>query len=134
VVAALALGCEAPTGTEPVTSLTPPDASPELSANPVVHFVSAGSPDACDGLHVVENGAVIGGVVKHGSYEGDDYTGERGVTAVFDNGTTPEDPPDQISFMFFGDYVCTNLDPDLFVQEGLSVSLRAYSSRSFVRA
>lgn len=143
-IAALALGCQAPTGTEPTTSFTLPDPAAAPTAN-VVHKVSAGGDDICeafglkpgcdgnfsltaiqkadgtvsgqwqdvfagggngvhvdvDCLHVVGNWAVIGGVVTHGSVGGTDFTGARALTAVVDNGTSQQDPPDQISFSFF---------------------------------
>ena len=53
---------------------------------------------AVDCVNVVENGAVIGGVITHGFIGGVDVSGLRAVTAVVDNGTSANDPPDQLSF------------------------------------
>jgi hypothetical protein len=48
------------------------------------------------------NAAIIGGVIKHGSWFGVDVSGQRAVTKVVDNGKSANDPPDQISYSYFG--------------------------------
>ncbi len=58
-----------------------------------------------DCLNVAENGAVIGGEITHGTALGLDVTGRRALTAVVDNGTSADDPADQMSFSFFTDSV-----------------------------
>jgi hypothetical protein len=57
---------------------------------------------AVDCLKIVGNAAVIGGVITHGNFLGDDVSGQAAITAVVDNGTSANDPPDQHSFGFFG--------------------------------
>lgn len=54
-----------------------------------------------DGLGVDGNTAVIGGVITKGTSGGTDVSGQRILTAAVDNGTTADDPPDQISFSYF---------------------------------
>ncbi len=56
---------------------------------------------AVDCMNVVENWAVIGGVITHGTAGGVDVSGQYAITVVVDNGTSSNDPPDQISFSFF---------------------------------
>lgn len=69
-----------------------------------------------DCLNVVDNGAVLGGVITAGRGPGGtDLTGLRATTAVVDNGTSAKDPPDQMSFSFFpNDADCTTLSPSNF--------------------
>ena len=71
---------------------------------------------AIDCLNVVGNGAVVGGVITHGTFEGVDVSGQRALTAVVDNGTSANGPPDQLSFSFFptGGASCTNFVPGNF--------------------
>ncbi len=62
-----------------------------------------------DCMNIVDgNFAIIGGVITHGTAGGVDVSGQRAVTAVVDNGTSKNDPPDQLSFSFIG-AVATNL-------------------------
>jgi hypothetical protein len=69
-----------------------------------------------DCLNVVGNGAVIGGVITNGQAGGVDVSGQRALTAVVDNGTSSNDPADQISFSFFPfpNMSCTQLVPGNF--------------------
>ena len=78
---------------------------------------------AIDCLNVVGNGAVIGGVVTKGVVLGIDFSGQRSLTAVMDNGSSVNDPADQLSFSFLttgptglpiGDTPCTELTPTDF--------------------
>ena len=52
-------------------------------------------------LNVVDNGAMVGGVITHGTFFGVDVSGQRAITAVIDNGTSANDPADQISYSIF---------------------------------
>ena len=51
-----------------------------------------------DCMNVEGNSAIVGGYVKHGSYDGFDLTGWYFVTKVVDNGTSQHDPADQACF------------------------------------
>ena len=65
---------------------------------------------AVDCLNVIANAAIVGGVITHGTSGGVDVSGQRALTAVVDNGTSANDPPDQLSFSFFPTGVdCTAL-------------------------
>ena len=61
-----------------------------------------GQHTAIDCVNIQGNVAVIGGVITRGTdSEGNDLTGFRSITAVVDNGTSQQDPPDQISTSIF---------------------------------
>jgi hypothetical protein len=51
-------------------------------------------------LHVVGNQAWIRAVVTHGRVFGEDVTGQYVYSRVKDNGTSANDPPDQVSLSF----------------------------------
>jgi len=53
-------------------------------------------------LRVVGNQAWVSGVITSGSVPGFDLTGLPVATRVSDNGSSANDPPDQISFSFIG--------------------------------
>ena len=70
---------------------------------------------AVDCINVVGNGAVIGGVITHGTVDGVDVSGLRALTAVVDNGTSANDPADQLSLSFINvDIDCNTLTPANF--------------------
>jgi hypothetical protein len=73
---------------------------------------------AVDCLNVIDNTAVIGGVITHGNIFGEDVSGQVAVTAAVDNGTSANDPPDQHSFSFFDETFppgfCNDLVPSDF--------------------
>jgi hypothetical protein len=68
---------------------------------------------AVDCLKVVGNGAVVGGVITKAFGGAEVFEGERALTAVVDNGTSKNDPADQLSFSFFpvGDLDCDPFTP-----------------------
>lgn len=51
-----------------------------------------------DCLRIAGNAAVVGGVITKGTAGNLNFAGLRAVTAVVDNGTSTNDPPDQLSF------------------------------------
>lgn len=55
----------------------------------------------CMNINVDENWAIVGGVITHGTAFGVDVSGQYAITVVVDNGTSSNDPPDQISYSFF---------------------------------
>ena len=67
-----------------------------------------------DCLLVIGNDAWISGVITQGRFDGIDLAGLEVLTQVRDNGTSHNDPPDQISFSFIDTEVpdCTE-QPDL---------------------
>jgi hypothetical protein len=75
---------------------------------------------AIDCMKVVDNWAIVGGVITHGTSGGVDVSGQYAITAVVDNGTSSNDPDDQISFSyfpainFFGTEDCSELTLDDF--------------------
>jgi hypothetical protein len=76
---------------------------------------SGGIHVAVDCMEIVGNGAVISGVITHGNFNGVDVSGQRAITAVVDNGTSANDPADQLSFSFFPDNTdCTTVIPGNF--------------------
>jgi hypothetical protein len=64
---------------------------------------------AVDCLEILESGnvAIIGGVITHGTFNGEDVSGQRAVTKVVDNGQGHNSDPDQISYSYFGDNIGT---------------------------
>jgi len=62
-------------------------------------------PGGIGGIHVdidclilYDNVAIVGGIIKKGNFLGDDFTGQFAFTALADNGTSNNDPADQISW------------------------------------
>ena len=51
-------------------------------------------------INLVGNSAVVYGVIKSGTRNGEDVAGLYAMTAVVDNGTSSKDPFDQISFSY----------------------------------
>jgi hypothetical protein len=58
---------------------------------------------AVDCVAISGNAAVVGGVITH-AIGADNLVGLRAVTEVVDNGTSANDPPDQISYTYYGNY------------------------------
>jgi hypothetical protein len=71
-----------------------------------------------DCLVVIGNDAWISGVITQGSFNGIDLAGLEVLTRVRDNGTSENDPADQISFSFIDTVLpdCTE-QPDLPLQD-----------------
>lgn len=70
---------------------------------------------AVDCAKIVGNVAVVGGVITKGVEWGPFSPGNRVWTEVVDNGTSKQDPPDQISYTYpAGTYTCADADPALF--------------------
>ena len=63
-------------------------------------------------VKVVGNQAWVSGIIDSGDAFGTDLTGVPVLTRVADNGTSANDPPDQISFSFFSAISC-NATPNL---------------------
>ena len=80
---------------------------------------------AIDCLRVVGNAAVISGVITHGVSEetGGDVSGQQALTAVVDNGTSANDPLDQIGYSIFGPWnpgLCNRHDLEEYTLEDLT--------------
>jgi len=85
-----------------------------------------GQHSAIDCVNIQGNTAVIGGVVTHGTDGfGNDVTGFRSLTAVVDNGTSQQDPADQISgsFMAPSGYDCHAYSIEDFEVDGVLYDL-----------
>ena len=79
---------------------------------------------AIDCLKVVDNWAILGGVITHGTSSScEDVTGRRALTAVVDNGRSANDPADRIGYTVigqFGPFACTFGEPDDFLLNDLT--------------
>ncbi len=77
--------------------------------------VNGGIHVVVDCLAVQGNQAVVGGVITHATGLAAGAEGLRALTSVVDNGTSANDPADQLSFSFFfpGIPDCT-IDPTVF--------------------
>jgi len=77
-----------------------------------------------DCLNVVDNWAIVGGVITHGTTEnGEDVSGQRALTAVVDIGTSANDPMDQIGYSVIGaggPFACMHLVPGQFLLNDLT--------------
>ena len=70
-----------------------------------------------DCVSIVGNDVWVSGVITSGSVDGQDLTGLPVATRVRDNGTSSQDPPDQLGISFFGEEAtpCTDhVDYPLF--------------------
>ena len=54
-----------------------------------------------DCVRIFDDSANISGIIKNGTANGVDVTGQRALTRVWDRGKSANDPPDLISFSFF---------------------------------
>ena len=66
-------------------------------------------------LRVVGNQAWVSGTITSGGVPGFDFTGLPVITRVRDNGTSANDPPDQISFSFIGNPTPCTAQPNLIL-------------------
>jgi hypothetical protein len=79
---------------------------------------------AIDCIKIIGNGAIVGGVITHGTSGGVDVSGQYAITAVVDNGTSANDTRDQMSFSYFpaldllGTEDCNELALEDFTQMG----------------
>ena len=75
---------------------------------------------AIDCVNVIDNAAIVGGVITKGKVGDTDVSGQYAITVVVDNGTSANDPKDQMSFSFFpaedffGNATCNDLTLDDF--------------------
>ena len=75
---------------------------PKFSVAVADKKTSSGKIDSVNlNINVDENWAIVGGVITHGTVGGVDVSGLRAITAVVDNGTSANDPADQLSFSIF---------------------------------
>ncbi len=74
---------------------------------------------AIDCMNIYGNTAIVGGVITHGTVGGVDVSGLYAMTAVVDNGTSANDPADQLSFSIFpaGDVFGTEDCNDLTISD-----------------
>ena len=77
-------------------------------------------------VSIVGNDAWVSGVIISGSANGQDLTGLPVATRVRDNGSSENDPPDDVSFSFIGDPTpCTeHVDYPLFTSPEGQVVIR----------
>ena len=66
-----------------------------------------------DCISVAGNDAWVSGVITKGKLGGVDLAGQPVITRVRDNGTSNNDPPDQISFSFIGNSTSCLSQPNL---------------------
>lgn len=66
-----------------------------------------------DCLSIDGNDAWVSGVITHGTLGGADLAGQPVITRVRDNGTSANDPADELSFSFIGDGTPCYDQPDL---------------------
>ena len=73
---------------------------------------------AIDCMRIIDNAAIVGGVITHGTAGGVDISGQYAMTMVVDNGTSANDPDDQISFSYWNqNWDCQtvqSITPDFF--------------------
>lgn len=69
-----------------------------------------------DCLQVVGNVAIMSGTITRGSTAGVDVSGQYLITAVEDNGTSSQDPPDRISYSYrsLTPFDCQAYPPEAF--------------------
>lgn len=75
-----------------------------------------------DCLTVVGNYAIVSGFITRGSINGNDLTGEYAVTAIWDNGTSNNDPNDQLTFSSWGWEPLDGCNYDIIIFEPLDLT------------